>query len=145
MGLRDRLRRNNQSVLPDEVNQYYQSEQRERAGVAVVLGLLALIFTVALAAGLFFGGRWAYRQIKGDDNQTTQQVATEDQNKAVEEEKKKQEEEQKKKDEEQKKKEEEQRRQAEQSAPAPATQTPAPAPSPSLGDSNLPRTGDEGM
>lgn len=75
MGILDRFRRNRQeSVLPEEVQEYYQSENRQRRGVAVLLAVAALIFTIAIAAGLFFGGRFLYNQIWGDDQQaeTTQ-------------------------------------------------------------------------
>jgi type IV secretory pathway VirB10-like protein len=69
MGLLDRLRNNRQqSVLPDEVKQYYESEKRQRRGVAIGLALVALLVTILVAAALFFGGRFIYRQIKGDNN-----------------------------------------------------------------------------
>lgn len=70
MALFDRFRRKNKSVLPDEVNQYYQSQKRERVGVAIVLGIVALLATLVVAALLFLGGRWAYQQFSGDDSPT---------------------------------------------------------------------------
>lgn len=69
MGIFDRFRRQRQddSVLPAEVNQYYQSEQRERRGVALALGVITLIITLLVSTGLFFGGRYAYRKITNKD------------------------------------------------------------------------------
>lgn len=69
MSFLDRFRRNKQeSVLPEEVKEYYQSERRQKRGVAVGLALVALVATVAVAAALFFGGRFAYNQIWGNDD-----------------------------------------------------------------------------
>jgi cytoskeletal protein RodZ len=71
-------RRNNQNrvEVPAEVQEYYQSERRERVGVAWLLALATLIITIVLAAALFLGGRWLYRKVAHrDDNrqpETTQ-------------------------------------------------------------------------
>ncbi len=63
------------SAVPAEIQEYYQSERRERTGVAWLLALGTLIITVGLATLLFFGGRWAYRAIaNNDDNQQTAQT-----------------------------------------------------------------------
>jgi len=48
------------SVLPDEVSQYYQSQRRERTGVALMLGVVALIITLLIGAALFFGAHNSY-------------------------------------------------------------------------------------
>lgn len=53
--------------VPQEVQDYYQAEQRDRSGMAWLLALGTLLITIALALGLFFGGRWAYRAIFQDD------------------------------------------------------------------------------
>lgn len=53
--------------LPTEIKEYYQTERRERVGVAWLLALGTLVLTLVLATGLFFGGRWAYRKIAGTD------------------------------------------------------------------------------
>lgn len=79
MALFNRSRRN-QSVLPEEVSQYYQSQRRERTGVAIVLGIVALVVTLLIGAALFFGGRYVYRQLKGDDKPATTQQADSDNN-----------------------------------------------------------------
>lgn len=70
----------NQSDVPKEVQQYYQSERRERTGIAWLLALATLAVTVVLALVLFFGGRWLYRTFFGNNGQnstgTTQQEQT---------------------------------------------------------------------
>jgi len=64
-----------QANLPQEVQQYYQAEQRERMGVASLLALGTLIVTVLLAAGIFFGGRWVWRHT-AERNRSKTNVAT---------------------------------------------------------------------
>jgi len=54
--------------VPQEVEQYYQSERRDRVGVAWLLAGLTLVLTVLIVLGLFFGGRWVYRKIANKDN-----------------------------------------------------------------------------
>ena len=59
------------SNLPEEVQEYYESGQKERVGVAWLLGIGTLVVTLILAAGLFFGGRWVYRKVANKDKDTT--------------------------------------------------------------------------
>ena len=54
------------TVLPTEIQDYYQTEKRERAWVAWALGLATFIGTALLVLGLFTGGRWAYRKLTSD-------------------------------------------------------------------------------
>lgn len=54
-------RKQNTDVLPEEVREYYQTERRERTGMAWLLAIATLLATFIIAAGLFFGGRWVYR------------------------------------------------------------------------------------
>jgi hypothetical protein len=62
------LRKNTDDVtLPREVQAYYEAEKRDRRGVAGLLAVGTLVVTILLAAGLFFGGRWAYQKIRNDD------------------------------------------------------------------------------
>lgn len=145
MSIFDRLRRNRQqSVLPDEVQQYYQAEQKQRRGRAFLLALGALLVTVLVAAALFIGGRALYSQIRGDKDDNKPNASNIEDNS-----------------------QEKQNQDAasengapteggsapETQTPAPAanpapTPTPAPAPTttPALGDTPaLPHTGDPGM
>lgn len=71
--------RNNRTSVPEEIQEYYETERRERKGVAWLLAIGTLIVTILLAVAIFFAGRWVYRQIAGNDDQPTQ-VAQNDQN-----------------------------------------------------------------
>jgi uncharacterized protein HemX len=55
------------SNLPEEVQEYYESGQKERVGVAWLLGLGTLLLTILIAVGLFFGGRWVYQKVTHKD------------------------------------------------------------------------------
>lgn len=57
--------------VPQEIQEYYQSEKRERVGVAWMLALATLVVTVLLALGIFYGGRWAYRALFDDNGDNT--------------------------------------------------------------------------
>lgn len=67
------------SQLPQEVKEYYQSERRERTGFAWLLGLGTLLATIAVAALLFLGGRWVYRTVFDKNDDKAQPVATQQQ------------------------------------------------------------------
>jgi cytoskeletal protein RodZ len=70
--------------LPTEIKEYYQTERRERVGVAWLLALGTLLLTLILATGLFFGGRWAYRKIAGTDKKPeTAQTTSKEEEKAA--------------------------------------------------------------
>lgn len=71
-------RKQETDVLPAEVREYYQSERRERAGVAWLLALGTLFLTFFIAAGLFFGGRWVYRTVFNNDKGTNQTASQND-------------------------------------------------------------------
>ena len=60
--------------VPQEVQEYYQAERRERAGVAWLLAIVTLVVTLALAVALFFGGRWVYRALFDNNDDETSQV-----------------------------------------------------------------------
>lgn len=66
-----KMKRRKTTDVPEEVQEYYQSERRERVGIAWLLAIATLVTTIVLAFGLFYGGRWAWRQTFGDDQQTT--------------------------------------------------------------------------
>ena len=73
----NRRKKSDEASVPPEVQQYYESEHRERVGLAWLIAFLSLIVTVIVIVGLFFGGRWAYRKIAHKDNPVgTTQVAT---------------------------------------------------------------------
>ena len=61
-------RKNSTPVLPEEVQEYYQAERRERTGRAWLLALATLFVTFLLAAALFFGGRWVYRALSDNES-----------------------------------------------------------------------------
>lgn len=64
----------NQEV-PEEIQDYYQTERRERAGVAWLLAFGTLVVTILLAGLIFFGGRAAYRRFAGKDEPERADVA----------------------------------------------------------------------
>jgi cytoskeletal protein RodZ len=63
-------RKKDEAVVPAEIREYYQTERRERTGIAWLLALGTLIITIGLASILFFGGRWIYRTIADNDDDT---------------------------------------------------------------------------
>lgn len=143
MALFNRSKKNQKSVLPDEVSQYYQSQRRERTGVALMLGIVALVVTLLIGSALFFGGRFVYRQFANDNKPAATQPVIDDTK--SEENKGQVSEEQADND-------------ASQDAlpGAPETSTPGsggadeeevsqPTTTPSTGDATLPHTGDAGM
>lgn len=67
-------RQNDPTNVPEEIREYYQTERRERAGIAWLLALGTLLITVLLATGLFFAGRWAYRKIAKPEQPKPAQV-----------------------------------------------------------------------
>jgi cytoskeletal protein RodZ len=70
--------KSDESTLPEEVQNYYQAEKRERRGVAGLLAVGTLLVTVVLALGLFFGGRALYRAIFDNDSGTTETAQQDD-------------------------------------------------------------------
>lgn len=56
------------SVLPPEIQAYAVAEQRERRGMAWIVGILSLLTTLLILAVLFIGGRWVYRKVTLQDN-----------------------------------------------------------------------------
>ncbi len=70
-------RNKNIDQVPAEVQEYYEAERRERAGIAWLLALGTLVITLVIAIGLFFGGRWVYRKVvkRPANRPTTSNVA----------------------------------------------------------------------
>lgn len=71
------FRRNKQvdSNLPPEIQAYARGEHRERVGVAWLVGLISLIVTFLVVAGLYFGGRWIYRKLAHKDSSSATPTA----------------------------------------------------------------------
>jgi cytoskeletal protein RodZ len=72
-------RNKNIDGVPAEIQEYYQTERRERTGVAWLLALGTLLVTVGLATLLFFGGRWLYRTVANRDGNRADETAQVDQ------------------------------------------------------------------
>ncbi len=65
-----------QSMLPDEVSEYYKDEKVRTGRPAWVSGLLTVLFTALLAVVLFFGGRWIYQSIFGNNDESKETATT---------------------------------------------------------------------
>lgn len=72
------------SNVPEEIQEYYQAEHRERVGLAWLIAFLTLVVTVLVVTGVFFGGRWVYRKLANSDNKKEPTTAQNDQNKPAE-------------------------------------------------------------
>lgn len=85
MGIFDRFKKEDDSVLPSEVDDYYKSELKTRRSSSVAMALLALLVTLVVAAGLFFGVRAIYRTLNKDDSsgKTSQEIKKQEEQKAV--------------------------------------------------------------
>lgn len=66
-----------EAKVPTEVKEYYESGRKQKTGMAWLLALGTLLVTVVLAMLLFFGGRWVYQQLAGDDQPAQQPTAQE--------------------------------------------------------------------
>lgn len=77
-----------ESQVPDEVRSFTRAEQRERASLAWVVGIISLLVLIAIFVSLFFAGRWAYNQITDNDSSPdTSEVTTENPEKTAKDEK----------------------------------------------------------
>ena len=68
MRILNRFRKKQEDVLPEEVEKYYQSQRKARIGTAWLLGFATLIITLIVTLALFYGARYAYRQITGSND-----------------------------------------------------------------------------
>jgi hypothetical protein len=77
MAIFNRKNQSNNKTVNNDVKKYYKSGRRERVGLAWLVAFASLILTIAVVMGLFFGGRWLYRQIANNDepDQPTSQQA----------------------------------------------------------------------
>lgn len=57
--------------LPEEVRTFTAEEQRERMGIAWIVGIISLIIVLLITVSLFFGGRWAYNKITDKDSKSS--------------------------------------------------------------------------
>lgn len=62
-----RRKRQDPSVLP-EIDEYYEGERRDRAGVAWLLAIISVVIVAIFIIILFFATRWAFRQISGKND-----------------------------------------------------------------------------
>lgn len=73
-----RKNKTDQAGMPAEVTDYYKAEGRERAWVAWLLAIATLLVTVIVVLGLFYGGRWAYRELKGSNKPANVAIETDE-------------------------------------------------------------------
>lgn len=78
MALFNRKPKSDSVGMPPELQDYYQAENREKSWMAWLLGFVTLVVTILLALALFFGGRWVYRQIRGNDSPTLETTQTQE-------------------------------------------------------------------
>ncbi len=65
------FRKNNKTTIA-ELEEYYAAQNNSRrSGRAWLMAILSLLLTVLVLFGLFFGGRWIYRALTDDNNETT--------------------------------------------------------------------------
>lgn len=70
MRLFRRRNKTSQTNVPQEVQDYYTAERRERKSVAWLLAVVTFIVTLLIALALFYTGRWIYRKISNDSQNT---------------------------------------------------------------------------
>lgn len=71
-------RQKQDSNVPLEVQEYYQSERREHVGVAWLLAGLSLIATIIVVLAIYFGGKWIWNKIHDNDNESVTTTQTEE-------------------------------------------------------------------
>lgn len=74
------FRRKAKNTVIPEVDQYYEGERRDRAGLAWLLALVSVAVVALVLIGAFLAGRWAYRQITDNDQDDTVSVVEEGEN-----------------------------------------------------------------
>ena len=65
------------SVIPQEIQDYSQTEHREKMGIATLVGFISLLLTLIVLFGMFVGGRWMYRKIAGTDTKSNSTTVVE--------------------------------------------------------------------
>ena len=67
----NRKQKIDQSLLPDEVSEYYKGGKNQKRG-SWLLALGTMLVTAFLAVVLFFAGRWVFQTIFDNDDENTQ-------------------------------------------------------------------------
>lgn len=83
MGINDDQGGENNQDITEEMDAYYQTENKSNNGTAILYGVFALVVTLIVAAGLFFGGRAIYRALTGTSGGNETAVEQEGQNTTV--------------------------------------------------------------
>lgn len=73
-----------QSMLPDEVSEYYKGDKDGVQRPSWVSALFTVAVTAIIAVVLFFGGKWVYQSIFGNNDTQTENQATTKQDKTDE-------------------------------------------------------------
>lgn len=68
----NRRKKQQESVVASEIQDYYQAERRERKGVAWLLAIATFVVTLLIVLALFYGGKWVYNKISGDEPEVTE-------------------------------------------------------------------------
>mgnify|MGYP001282498337 CR=1 FL=1 len=66
------FKKKEQSTLPQEVQDYYTSTQRQRMGMAWLVALTTFVITLSVALALFFVGRAIFYSLTRDDGEPVQ-------------------------------------------------------------------------
>ncbi|HEX5798376.1 MAG TPA: hypothetical protein VFX79_03390 [Candidatus Saccharimonadales bacterium] len=78
MGINDNQGGEHNQDITEETDAYYQDVNKSSHGSTILYGLFALVVTLIVAAGLFFGGRAVYRALTGTSNDGTTTVEQEE-------------------------------------------------------------------
>jgi hypothetical protein len=62
--------------VPEEIKAYYQAEKQAQGWRIWLLSIGTFFVTLAVVVLLFWGGRWTYRQIKGNSKPHSTTVST---------------------------------------------------------------------
>lgn len=73
MGIKDDQGGEDNQDITEEMDAHYQSAGKSNNGAALLYGVFALVVTLIVAAGLFFGGRAVYRALTGTSGEETAQ------------------------------------------------------------------------
>lgn len=79
MGIKDDQGGEHNQDITEEMDAYYQDGSKSSNGSTILYGLFALVVTLIVAAGLFFGGRAVYRALTGTSSDEATTVEQEDQ------------------------------------------------------------------